>query len=60
MKSLKKHRLSQPHFGTSVRMRLALTKVGTYSPPGLPKLQRSIARVKTLHIEEFFISLESY
>jgi len=28
-------------------MRLALLKVGTWSPPGLPQLQNSIAEVKT-------------
>jgi hypothetical protein len=33
--------LSQPHFGLSVRMKLALPKVGTWSPPGLPKTQSS-------------------
>jgi len=27
--------VSQPHFEASVRMRLALPKVGTWSPPGL-------------------------
>jgi hypothetical protein len=32
--------LSQPHFEASVRMRLALPKVGTWSPLGLPKLQK--------------------
>jgi len=30
--------LSQPHFGLSVRMKLTLPKVGTWSPPGLPKI----------------------
>jgi hypothetical protein len=28
----------QPHFGLSVRMKLTLPKVGTWSPPGLPKI----------------------
>jgi hypothetical protein len=28
----------QPHFEASVKMRLALPKVGTWSPPRLPKL----------------------
>jgi hypothetical protein len=37
----------QPHFEASVRMRLALPKVGTWSPPGLPKTQSLIAGVKT-------------
>jgi len=30
--------VSQPHFEASVRMRLTLPKVGTWSPPGLPQL----------------------
>jgi hypothetical protein len=44
----------------SVRMKFTLPKLGLGSPPGLPKLQSSIARVKTPRIEVFFISLESY
>jgi hypothetical protein len=51
--------MSQPHFGLSVRMRLTLPKVGTWSPLGLPKIQNSIAGVKTPRIEVFFISMES-
>jgi len=51
--------MSQPHFEASVRMRLALPKVGTWSPLGLPKLQSSIAGVKTPCIEVFFKMLES-
>jgi hypothetical protein len=42
------------------RMRLTLSKWGLKSPLGLPKLQNSITGVKTLCIEAFFISLESY
>jgi hypothetical protein len=30
--------LSQPHFGLSVRVNPTLPKVGTWSPPGLPKI----------------------
>jgi hypothetical protein len=30
--------LSQPHFEASVRTKLTLPKVETWSPPGLPKL----------------------
>ncbi len=41
-------------------MRLTLPKWELGSPPGLPKLQNSIAGVKTPYIEAFFISLESY
>jgi len=41
-------------------MRLTLPKWGLGSPLGLPKLQSSIARVKTPCIEAFFIPLESY
>jgi len=52
--------LSQPHFEGSVRMKLTLPKLGHGSPPRLPKLQRSIAGVKTPPIGVFFISLKSY
>ncbi len=48
----------QPHFEASVRMKLTLPKVGTWSPLRLPKTQSLIARVKTPCIEMFFISLE--
>jgi hypothetical protein len=41
-------------------MKLTLPKLGLGSPPRLPKLQSSIARVKTPHIMTFFISLENY
>jgi len=34
--------LSQPHFGQSGRMQLPLPKVETLSPPGLPKIQKTI------------------
>ncbi len=30
--------VSQPHFGLSVRMKLARPKVGTWNPLGLPKI----------------------
>jgi hypothetical protein len=33
---------------------------GSWSPGGFPKLQRAIAKGKTLRLEEFFISLENY
>jgi hypothetical protein len=39
-------------------MKLTLPKVGTWSPPGLPKIQSLIARAKTPRIEVFFIPLE--
>ncbi len=42
----------------SVRMKLTLPKLGTWSPPGLPKTQSLIAGVKTLCIGVFLISLE--
>jgi len=32
----------------------------SWSPGGLPNVQRAIARVKTQWLEDFFISLESY
>jgi hypothetical protein len=41
-------------------MTLTLPKWGLGSPLGLPKFQSSIARVKELRLEAFFISLESY
>jgi hypothetical protein len=50
--------MSQPHFEASVRMRLTLPKVGTWSPPRLPELQTSIAEVKTPRLEVFLILLE--
>jgi hypothetical protein len=53
-----KHALSQPHFEASVRMRLTLPKVGTWSPPRLPQLQSSITEVKTPRLEVFFIPLK--
>jgi len=37
-----------------------LLKWGLESPPGLPKLQSSISRVKTPCLEAFLISLEKY
>jgi hypothetical protein len=51
-------KLSQPHFGLSVRMKLTLPKVGTWSPSRLPKTQSSIAGVKTPCIGVFFIPLK--
>jgi hypothetical protein len=39
--------VSQPHFGQSGRMQLPLPKVETWSPPGLPKIQKAIWRVKS-------------
>jgi hypothetical protein len=52
------HKLSQPHFEASVRMKLTFPKMGSWSPPGLPQLQSSTTEGKTLHLEEFFIPLE--
>jgi hypothetical protein len=52
--------LSQPYFWKSVRMTLTLPKWGLGSPPGLPKLQSSIAGVKTPCIKVFFKWLENY
>ncbi len=42
----------------SVRMRLTLPKVGTWSPPGLPQLQNSTTDGKTPRLEVFFKLLE--
>ncbi len=48
----------QPHFEASVRMKLTLPKMGTWSPSGLLKIQSLIPRVKTPRIKVFFISLK--
>ncbi len=53
-------RMSQPYFWKSGKMILTLPKWGLGSLLGLPKLQSSIAGVKTPCIDVFFISLESY
>jgi hypothetical protein len=50
--------LLQPHFEASVRMRLTLPKVGTWSPSGLLQLQSSISGVKTPRLEVVFTILE--
>jgi hypothetical protein len=52
--------LLQPRFGISVRMKLTLPKVGSWSPSRLPKIQSLIARVKTPRIGVFLMSLERY
>jgi hypothetical protein len=44
----------------SVRMKLTLPKVGTWSPLGLPKTQSLIAEAKTPRIEMFFIPLKRF
>jgi hypothetical protein len=41
-------------------MKFTLPKLGLGSPPRPPKLQSSIAEVKTPYIKAFFISLENY
>jgi len=41
-------------------MTLTLPKWGLGSPSKLPKLQSSIAEVKTPRLEAFFISLKNY
>jgi hypothetical protein len=53
-------RMLQPHFGLSVRMKLTLPKVGTWSPLGLPKTESLIVGVKTPCIGVFFILMEIY
>jgi hypothetical protein len=50
--------LLQPHFGLSVRVKPTLPKVGTWSPPGLLKIQSSSWRAKTPCIGAFLVSLE--
>jgi hypothetical protein len=52
-------KMSQPHFETSVKMKLTFPKVGTWSPLRLPKIQSLIAGVKITHIDVFFIPLET-
>ncbi len=52
--------LSQPHFEGSVRSPLTLPKMGLGSPLGLLKTQSTIAGVKTLCIDVFFILLKRY
>jgi len=51
--------LSQPHFGQSGRMQLPFPKVETWSPPGLPKTQKTIWGVKYPCLDAFFISMKS-
>jgi hypothetical protein len=60
VKEIDSRLVSQLHFEGSVRMKFTLLKLGLGSPSRLPKLQNSIARVKTACIGVFFISLESY
>jgi hypothetical protein len=43
--------VSQPHFGLSVRVKPTLPKVGSWSPPGLPKIQSSISGSNLLAFE---------
>ncbi len=54
------HYCHNPILRKRVKVRLTLPKWGLGSPLGLPKLQSSIARVKTPCIGAFFISLERY
>jgi hypothetical protein len=53
-----RQKLSQPHFGLSVRMKFTLPKVGTWSPSGLLEIQSLIPGVKTPCIGVFLISLK--
>jgi len=50
--------LSQPHFGQVWGWSPTLPKLGTWSPPGLPNVQSSTARPKTLCIGSFLLSLK--
>jgi len=52
--------MSQAHFWKSVKMTFALPNWGLGSPLGLPKIQSSIAGVKTPRLVAFLISLENY
>jgi hypothetical protein len=49
----------KPHFEGNLRSPLTLSKMGVWSPLGLPKTQKTISGVKTPCIEVFFIPLES-
>ncbi len=51
-------KLSQPHFGLSVRVKPTLPKVGSWSPSVLPKTQSAIVGVKSPCIRAFLVSLE--
>ncbi len=42
--------LLQPHFGLSVKVKPTLPKVGSWSPPGLPKTQSAISGIKSPRI----------
>jgi hypothetical protein len=48
--------MSQPYFEGIVKMNFTFPKLGLGNPPGLSKLQSSIAGVKNLRLEVFFIS----
>jgi hypothetical protein len=48
-----------PHFGLSVKVKPTLPKVGSWSPPGLLKIQSSILGVKKPRIGVFLVSLKS-
>jgi hypothetical protein len=50
--------VSQPHFDASVKMKLTLPKVGTWSCLGLSKIQILITWIKSPCIKVFFIPLE--
>ncbi len=50
--------VSQPHFGLSVRVKPTLPKVGSWSPPGLPKTQSAISGVKSPHIWALLVLME--
>jgi hypothetical protein len=47
---IKRSEVSQPHFETSVRMRFALPKVGTWNPSGLPGLWELITPSSDLRL----------
>ncbi len=47
LRKIRRKKVSQPHFGLSVRVKPTLPKVGSWSPTGLPKIQSSIAGVKS-------------
>jgi len=49
-----------PTLRASVRMRLALPKVGSWSLPGLLQLQSSTVESKTPRLEILFIPLERH
>jgi hypothetical protein len=52
--------MSQPHFEGSVRLPLTLPKMGVWSPPRLPIIQKTTSGVKTPRMDVLFIPLKRF